>query len=173
MLVATTVLVGVAVSSHALSRASDDGGRYALPAPLNTHQSANALPMAVAQRESRQRCRPLAGATYGNGGVSYLPRELRRVQSALDHHLRCYGYYRNPVKVTVRDLPRYGFSGSPLTVVSPPPPHIAPTAHHGEDGLPETDVVVSYRGRRFWIVLNQFERHGPGGIWAIITITPF
>jgi len=29
----------------------------------------------------------------------------------------------------------------------------------------------SYRGVEYWIVLNQFVRHGAGGIWAIITIT--
>lgn len=135
---------------------------------------ASAYRASIAGKQRRHvACRPLTGSLYGSGGVSYLTGDLRRVQSAVDHHQQCFLYYLNPVKVTVHDLPRYGYSRGKLTVVAPPPPHIAPTAHPGEDGLPETDVVITYHGRRSWIVLNQFERHGPRGIWAIITITPF
>jgi hypothetical protein len=76
------------------------------------------------------------------------------------------------VLVVERDLPRYGFAPDPVTVVDPAPPAPAPTAHLGEDGNPECDVIVRFRGRQYWIVLNQFIRHGPAGIWSIITITP-
>jgi hypothetical protein len=106
------------------------------------------------------------------GGITYPLSKLRHIQAAVDHGNRCLRYYLNPVQVTGHDLPLYGFSAGPITVISPPAPHVAPTAHRGEDGLPETDVVVRYRGHQYWIVLNQFIRHGPGGIWSIITITP-
>jgi hypothetical protein len=106
------------------------------------------------------------------GGITYDTSRLHAIQHAVDAGDKRYLYYRNPVQVTVRDLPQYGFTAGSIEVVSPPAPHVAPTAHHGEDGLPETDVIVRYRGRQYWIVLNQFVEHGSAGIWSIITITP-
>lgn len=105
------------------------------------------------------------------GGITYSLARLRWIQRAVDRGEPRYRYYLDPVKVTRRDLPKYGYTGRPIVVVSPSPPEPAPTAHHGEDGLPETDVVVRYRGREYWVVLNQFVRRGPRGIWSIITIT--
>lgn len=118
---------------------------------------------------------PTAGSpstAVRTGGISYPIQQLRRLQAAVDRGDPRGAYHLNPVAVTERDLPAYGFTPGPITILSPPPPHVAPTAHLGEDGLPETDVIVSYGGRRYWIVLNQFIRHGPAGIWSIITITP-
>lgn len=106
------------------------------------------------------------------GGITYPLDQVRRIQHAVDRGESRYLYYLDPVKVTLRDLPEDGFSGGPIAVVSPSPPEPAPTAHTGEDGLPETDVIVRYGGRKYWIVLNQFARHGRGGAWMIITITP-
>jgi hypothetical protein len=104
------------------------------------------------------------------GGISYVMSDLQTLQAAADRGEAPYAL--DPVRVTVHDLPRYGFTPGPIEVIAPPAPHVAPTAHTGEDGLPETDVIVRYGGRQYWIVLNQFIRHGPGGIWSIITITP-
>jgi hypothetical protein len=104
------------------------------------------------------------------GGISYITSDLQALQAAVDRGNDRYAL--DPVKVTVHDLPQYGFAPGPIEVVAPPAPHVAPTAHTGEDGLPETDVIVRFGGRQYWIVLNQFVRHGPGGIWSIITITP-
>jgi hypothetical protein len=106
------------------------------------------------------------------GGITYDITRLQAIQRAVDGGGTRYRYYRNPVQVTVRDLPQYGFDARRIEVVSPAAPHVAPTAHHGEDGLPETDVIVRYGSRQYWIVLNQFVEHGPTGIWSIITITP-
>lgn len=104
------------------------------------------------------------------GGISYIMSDLQALQAAVDRGNDRYAL--DPVKVTVHDLPQYGFAPELIEVVAPPAPHVAPTAHTGEDGLPETDVIVRFGGRQYWIVLNQFVRHGPGGIWSIITITP-
>jgi hypothetical protein len=106
------------------------------------------------------------------GGITYPLSELSAIQRAVDRGDQRYRYYLDSVQVTLRDLPRYGFDAGPITIVNPPPPQPAPTAHRGEDGNPECDVIVRYRGRQYWIVLNQFMQHGPGGIWSIITITP-
>lgn len=106
------------------------------------------------------------------GGITYSIPWLRWVQWQADHHNPRYTYYRDSVQVTLRDLPHYGYRGAPIQLISPPRPQPAPTAHHGEDGQPECDVIVRYRGRKYWVVLNQFVRYGPGGIWVIITITP-
>lgn len=105
------------------------------------------------------------------GGISYSIPWLRWVQWQADHRNPRYTYYRDPVQVTLRDLPKYGYTGARLFLVSPPRPRPAPTAHHGEDGQPECDVIVRYRGREYWVVLNQFVRFGQGGIWVVITIT--
>lgn len=106
------------------------------------------------------------------GGVTYALSWLRYAQRQADRGNRRYLFYRNPVRVTLHDLRHYGYTGAPIRLVAPPRPVPAPTAHHGEDGQPETDVIVRFRGRRYWVVLNQFVRYGPGGIWVIITITP-
>jgi hypothetical protein len=98
--------------------------------------------------------------------------QINAIQQTVNRGNASDRYYLNPVKVTQRDLPRYGFTQGPITVVSPPPPQPPPTPHTGEDGKPETDVIVRYRGRKYWIVLNQLVQHGPKGIWLIITITP-
>ena len=95
--------------------------------------------------------------------------DLQTLQASVDRGNNRYAL--NPVLVSVHDLPHFGFSPGPIRVVAPPAPHVAPTAHTGEDGLPETDVIVQFAGRQYWIVLNQFVRHGAGGIWSIITIT--
>jgi hypothetical protein len=97
---------------------------------------------------------------------------LERLQRQADRGNRCARYALDPVEVVLHDLPGFGFGAGRIVLVSPPRPHPAPTAHHGEDGLPETDVIVRYRGREYWIVLNQFVHHGARGIWSIITITP-
>ena len=131
------------------------------PSPSPTvARTATSLPQQAASRRVR------------TGGITHDLSRLQSIQRAVDRGNNRYGYYRNPVQVTVHDLPQYGFSSGRIEVISPPAPHAAPTAHHGEDGLPETDVVVRYRGRQYWIVLNQFVEHGPTGIWSIITITP-
>jgi hypothetical protein len=106
------------------------------------------------------------------GGITYILSHLEHIQAAADAGDPRYLYYRDPVKVTLRDLPLYGFAPGPITIVSPNPPEPAPTSHTNEHGLPETDVVVRYRGREYWIVLDQFVRRGPSGIWSIMTITP-
>ena len=108
-----------------------------------------------------------ASAQVRTGGISYSIPWLRYVQQQANRGNPRYRYYLNPVAVTRRDLPKYGFTGAPILNARQVRP-----IHHGEDGQPETDVVVSYRGRRYWVVLNQFIRLGPGGIWVIITITP-
>jgi hypothetical protein len=106
-------------------------------------------------------------AQVRTGGISYSIPWLRYAQQQADRGNPRYRFYLNPVAVTRHDLPRYGFTGASILDARQ-----VTHAHHGEDGQPETDVVVSYRGRRYWIVLNQFIRLGPGGIWVIITITP-
>jgi hypothetical protein len=106
------------------------------------------------------------------GGVTYSIAWLRWLQGQVDKGNPRYRFYLDPVQVTLRGLPHNGYRGAPIYLVAPPRPRPAPTAHHGEDGLPETDVVVRWRGRQYWVVLNQFVRAGPRGIWSIITITP-
>lgn len=106
------------------------------------------------------------------GGVSYSMAWLRWLQRQVDRDNPRYRFYLDPVQVTLRGLPHLGYSGAPIRLVAPARPRPAPTAHRGEDGLPETDVIVRWRGRRYWVVLNQFVRAGPSGIWSIITITP-
>jgi hypothetical protein len=106
------------------------------------------------------------------GGISYSLSWLHWLQRQVDRGNRRYRFYLDPVQVTLRGLPHLGYAGAPIRLVAPPRPRPAPTAHHGEDGLPETDVVVRWRGRQYWVVLNQFVRAGPTGIWSIITITP-
>lgn len=105
------------------------------------------------------------------GGISYSITWLRWLQRQVDRGNRRYRFYLDPVQATLRSLPHLGYTGSPLQLVLPPRPRPAPTAHRGEDGLPETDVVVRWRGRQYWVVLNQFVRAGPHGIWSVITIT--
>ena len=84
-----------------------------------------------------------------------------------------YRYYLDPVKVTVHDLPKYGFTRGPIAVLHPPPPpQPTSTPHTNEQGLNEVDVIVRYLGRKYWIVLDQPARQGPLGMWVIITITP-
>jgi len=108
-----------------------------------------------------------ASAQVRTGGISYSIPWLHYVQAQADRYNPRYRYYLNPVAVARHDLSRYGFTGAPIRGATQVRP-----IHHGEDGQPETDVVVSYRGHHYWIVLNQFIRLGPGGIWVIITITP-
>lgn len=113
-----------------------------------------------------------AAAHPRTGGISYSVSWLHWLQRQVDRGIPRYHFYLDPVQVTLRGLPRLGYRGSPIHLVRPAQPRPAPTAHHGEDGLPETDVVVRWRGRQYWVVLNQFIRPGPSGIWSIITITP-
>ena len=105
------------------------------------------------------------------GGVSYGVSWLHWLQGQVDRGNPRYRFYLDPVQVTLRGLPHLGYTGAPIQLVAPSRPRPAPTAHHGEDGLPETDVVVRWKGRQYWVVLNQFVRSGPSGIWSIITIT--
>jgi hypothetical protein len=116
--------------------------------------------------------RAAAGPPARIEGIGYPIRRLRRLQALVDRGDRRYRRLLDPVKVTLYELPHYGFTRGGIAVVSPSPPHPSPTAHAGEDGYPETDVVVRYRARKYWIVLNQLMRRGPGGIWLVITITP-
>src|SRR4051794_7517062 len=83
------------------------------------------------------------------GGITYDMTPLRALQSTADGGGAAYAL--DPVRVTVHDLPGLGFSAGPIGIVSPAPPSPSPTAHRGEDGLPETDVIVRYRGRQYWI----------------------
>jgi hypothetical protein len=115
----------------------------------------------------------LAAASHPRtGGVTYSVAWLHWLQRQVDRGVPRYRFYLDPVQVTLRGLPHLGYTGPPIRLVRPARPRPAPTAHHGEDGLPETDVVVRWRGGQYWVVLNQFVRAGPSGIWSIITITP-
>jgi hypothetical protein len=106
------------------------------------------------------------------GGITYSMAWLRWVQRQVDHGNKRYRFYLDPVQTTLHSLPHLGYTGSPIELVAPTKPKPVPTAHHGEDGLPENDVVVRWRGRQYWVVLNQFICPGPTGIWSVITITP-
>lgn len=106
------------------------------------------------------------------GAIYYALSGLDAIQRGADAGRAVDALYLNPVRATLRQLPGDGFSGAPVVLVHPATVQAAPTPHVGEDTRPETDVIVRYRGREYWIVLNQFVRHGPRGIWSVITITP-
>lgn len=115
---------------------------------------------------------PSSEKTPRTGAVTYDLSILRGLQVAADRRDPKYTYLLDPVAAVRGDLPKLGFGPDPVSILSPAPPAPSPTAHPGEDGQPETDVIVSYRGRRYWIVLNQFVRQGAAGIWSVITVTP-
>lgn len=132
--------------------------------------SPSPAPTAAPSPTARPRVTPVPHVR--TGGITYILSRLQAIQAVADRGDPRFLYARDPVKVTLHDLPRYGFRGAPIAVVSPNPPEPAPTAHVNEHGLPETDVVVRFRGRKYWIVLDQFVRQGAGGIWSVMTITP-
>src|SRR5919205_3778971 len=64
---------------------------------------------------------PPPSQSVRTGGISYDLASLRELQASADRHEADYAL--DPVRVTVHDLPRFGFSGAPIEVVSPPPPN--------------------------------------------------
>lgn len=152
-------------------RAAPLGARVALT--ISQPQGAAVRPAATSTlRTQRRGSYARSSPKPRTGGITYSIAWLRWLQRQVDRGKAHYRFYLDPVQVTLRGMPRLGYTGSPISLVAPPHPRPAPTAHRGEDGLPETDVVVRWRGREYWVVLNQFVRPGPSGIWSIITITP-
>ncbi len=163
VLLASVLLVAVAAASPPLTQRT--------PAPLVTRTP---LPTAAPTTSPTSLPSTPAVTSIGphTGAVYYSLSSLRQIQRGADAGNRADTIYLNPVSATLRLLPQDGFSGAPITLVNPATVPAAPTAHVGEDTRPETDVIVRFRGHEYWIVLNQFVRHGPDGIWSVITITP-
>lgn len=157
-------------------RPSPSRVRIAAAHAVTVTPSATARPSRIARPSplpsATNAATPSGTPTVRTGGITYDLSALQAIQGAADRRDPAYGYALDPVRVTLHDLPGFGFRPGPIAVVSPAPPAPSPTAHLGEDGRPETDVIVRFDGAEYWIVLNQFVRQGPGGIWSVITITP-
>jgi len=104
------------------------------------------------------------------GMITYRSSYVANIQHQADAGNAAYQFYLDPIQVTEKTLPHYGFTGG-FTVVSPATASPSPTPYMGHDKRPTVKAVVRYEGHTYDVFLKQPAAQGPKGIWLIVTIT--
>ncbi|HLJ68035.1 MAG TPA: hypothetical protein VKX16_11810 [Chloroflexota bacterium] len=103
--------------------------------------------------------------------ITHTQNAVSTIQSGADRGDARYTFYRDPRQVVQKTLPQYGFTQPSFEIVAPNPSP-TPTPYAGQDGRPLVKFIVSYSGKFYTVFVAQPAKHGPQGIWLIVTIDP-
>lgn len=123
-----------------------------------TRRQARATATALARRKATPTPQPRPTVTPTKapsgphlGAITHTAAEIHTIQTGATAAVPAYAYYLNPVTVAARSLPRYGFLGTFQI-------------------FPKITVVVSYRGKKYDVVVAQPSGFTAGGIWVVTRI---
>jgi hypothetical protein len=103
------------------------------------------------------------------GMITHKAVDVAKIQSGADAGDPNFTFYLNPVTVVQKTLTNYGFTGG-FTILSPASAQPTPTPTAGADGRPLVLVKVSYQAKNYIVQVVQPGKHGPKGIWLIVSI---
>lgn len=112
------------------------------------------------------------GSTPRTGTIPYNMAQMRARQQGANNHNPADQVYLHPFQVVKQDLPHDGFTSGFAITAPPAPPAPTPTAFTNAGGLPEIHLTVTYKGKKYVIVLVQPVQKGPSGVWVIAQINP-
>lgn len=117
---------------------------------------------------------PLPGATpvpthvgLVLGMITHPQHDVTAAQAGANRHDPAYTFRLDPRKVVQLTLANEGFAA--FQIVSPAPAP-TPTPHLGVDKRPVIWFLISYQGQQYSVAVAQPAKHGPSGVWFIVTV---